>query len=135
MISSFPFPLISLLAPALLATLVLLTACGSLETREPEYLGAKTRLLDAELFEVEVLARGGSLTEALSRYSDCVASQYALIRGFDYLRRVSGSQQSRRVGRQQNTLYTLSKAEPRGASVLQANKMLSACNAGKIPTL
>jgi len=79
-----------ILAAFLSCALVFLAACEGPTTENAppmRFLGAKTRLVANDLVDVTVSAarpREG----AMKAYADCVGSQYALIRGMDYARRL-----------------------------------------------
>lgn len=129
--------LISLLAGV---CLLLLSACefsreGPQELPQ-QFLGADTKLLAHDLVEINVTVlrpRPG----ALMAYADCVGSQYALIRGMDYARRVTLSTwrtgMADAVG--QKVTYLISPLRPDGQFVLTARQVVDKCKANGIPTV
>ena len=132
--TSLSLPLLSFVMIAFAAPLLLLSACSPVERKEARYLGAETRLLDQELFEVRTAIADGDPARDLPRYSDCVAVQYAAIRDASYVRRVSGTQSGPSDNRVEARVYTLSEARAAGDNVVETASTLAACKSDKIPT-
>lgn len=122
------------------ACLTLLAACEF--ERDPGqalpqiFAGAETKLLANDLVEVSATVlrpRPGSLRA----YTDCVASQYTLIRGMAYARRVISSENRSGLADavRERTTYLISPLRPDGPFVLTATEVVAKCRAAGIPTV
>ncbi|MCH2075363.1 MAG: hypothetical protein MK180_00555 [Rhodobacteraceae bacterium] len=126
------------------ALIPLLMACAgctmpptstNLATFDPIYEGVETRLLDADLVNFTLSMRQARSPADLRSYGDCVAAQYALIRGYRFARHVRTN-----VGQQgdrwtSDAVYTISAYLPRGTHTLDAGLTVSICQREGIPTI
>lgn len=127
-----------LLIPALAA----LAACAPdepvtrdapLEVRALSYAGIETRLLEGDLVQFVVGINGEATQEEVSRYAECAAAQYALIRGYGFARHVRTNvrfEQERSLG---DAVYTISAALPRGLRTIDAEVTVATCAEDGIP--
>ena len=127
------------LAPGI-AALATVVACspdgGDYASREvPQYGAVETRLLDGELVNFQVQMKNPASGDDVIAYSDCVAAQYALIRGAGFVRRVTNDVTRRGGWWVGNGVYTLSDAHPGGVHTIDAEATTEACRAGNIPTV
>lgn len=134
MLSSLPFPVINATLFLAVMSLFTLAACGRSQDKAVQYINAATTLVDNEIVQIDVVASGRDVSQALPKYADCVAAQYTLIRGLSYLRRVSGSQRGTGNLLSETTLYKLSDSKPAGASVIVAQDTVANCKSEDIPT-
>ena len=78
---------------AIISTLAL-TACTTAAPEvtkgpmSPSYDGIETRLLDGDLVNFRVNMTGANSVEQVTKYAECAAAQYTLIRGYGFLRHV-----------------------------------------------
>mgnify|MGYP005989272283 CR=1 FL=1 len=123
--------------PFLLAALGLLCACqaGPQGTRPfvPEYRGVETRLLDGDLVSFLVEMRGARDTGDVQDYADCVAAQYALIRGYGFARHLRTNVAQEGGLWRGDAVYTISAALPRGLKTIDAEVVALACAENGIP--
>ena len=92
-----------------------------------------TRLLDGELVAIQVQMRGARTNDDVIAFNDCVAAQYALIRGAGFVRRVRNDVTQKRGLWTGDGVYTLSDAHPGGTFTIDAQVAASACAADNIP--
>ncbi len=115
-----------------------LAACAgpqvSQGTARPSYDGVQTRLLDGELVSFDVALRGAEGPEAVTRYAECAAAQYALIRGYGFARHVRTNLDSRGGTWRADAVYTISPDLPAGAKTIDAEVTVANCGASGIPT-
>ena len=52
----------------------------------PAYQGIETRLLDGDLVNFRVQMTGAATPDDVTKYAQCAAAQYTLIRGYGFLR-------------------------------------------------
>ncbi len=114
-----------------------LSACEGPDTAtDPQmrFLGAKTDLIAADLVDVTVSAarpREG----AMQAYADCVGSQYALIRGMAYARRVTSQRSGQADVLTDKVTFLISPVAPQGDFVLNASEVVSKCKRAGVPTV
>jgi len=130
---------ISLFAGAALA----LAACAPEEpvTRDApvadlsglEYRGIDTRLLEGDLVQFLVAIEGDVPRAAVSRYAECAAAQYALIRGYGFARHVRTKVEKRGGQSVGDAVYTISAALPRVLRTIDAEVVVSVCAEDGIP--
>jgi len=101
----------------------------------PEYLGVETRLLDTDLVQFLLTARGDAGPAAMAAYGRCAAAQYAVIRGMGYARHIRTTTRADGGILRGDAVYTLSAARPAGESVVEAAAELAECRAQGIPAV
>ncbi|WP_417279518.1 hypothetical protein [Celeribacter sp.] len=100
-----------------------------------EYLGVETRLLDGDLVNFLVSARGDGAKTNVVAYADCAAAQYALIRGFGFARHVRTNVAQEAGIWRADAVYTISPALPEGLRKLDAEVVVANCRDNGIPTV
>lgn len=129
---------ISLFAGAVLA----LAACAPeapvtrdapVEVAPQDYRGIDTRLLEGDLVQFVVQIAGEPTSEAVSRYAECAAAQYALIRGYGFARHVRTKVEKRGGQSVGDAVYTISAALPRGLRTIDAEVVVAVCAEDGIP--
>lgn len=124
-------------AVTLTCALMFLAACEgpTVKTDPPmEFLGAQTRLVANDMVDVTVSAarpRKG----AMKAYADCVGSQYALIRGMPYARRVTAQRSGQSDVLTDKVTFLISPVAPGGDFVLNAGEVVSKCKRAGVPTV
>ena len=123
---------------AMMASMTL-TACAPAPAEEsdvpPRYEGIETRLLDGNLVNFNVALSGASSRSAVTRYAECAAAQYALIRGYGFARHVR-TQVDESAGRwTADAVYTISAALPAGLRTIDAEVTVADCQLAGIPTV
>ncbi len=117
--------------------LLTLAACeGPASKTQPpmRFLGTKTELLSADMVDITVSAvrpREG----AMKAYADCVGSQYAVIRGMDYARRVASTRTGQGDVLTDKVTFLISPVAPTGDFVLNASEVVSKCKRAGVPTV
>ena len=76
-----------IIAPVTVACAGAVSGCETAEPDEvsrfePDYRGIETRLLDGDLVNFHVKMTGARDKTDVSRYAECAAAQYTLIRGY-----------------------------------------------------
>lgn len=99
------------------------------------YLGVETRLLDADLVNFNLTMRGARSPADIRSYGDCVAAQYAVIRGYRFARHVRTNVDERGGLWRSDAVYTISADLPRGAQTLDAGLTVAICEREGIPTI
>ncbi len=121
--------------------LLALTACNQgpdvagQSAFNPGYQGIETRLLDGDLVNVQVAMTGARGPDDASKYAECAAAQYTLIRGFGFLRHVRTTVDEQAGIWRADAVYTISPALPRGLKTLDAEVTVADCGALGIPTV
>lgn len=100
-----------------------------------EYLGVETRLLDGDLVNFFVSAKGDAAKTSVAAYADCAAAQYALIRGFGFARHVRTNVAQEGGIWRADAVYTISPALPDGLRQLDAEVVVANCRDNGIPTV
>lgn len=126
-----------IIAAFLTATFVVLAACeGPTVTTAPamRFLGAQTKLVADDLVAVTVSAarprKGG-----MQAYADCVGSQYALIRGMNFARRVTSERAGQGDVLTDKVTFLISPVAPSGDFVLNASEVVKKCKDSGVPTV
>jgi hypothetical protein len=102
----------------------------------PEYGSITTKLLDGDLVSFDVEMKGARNDDDVLAFNDCVAAQYALIRGAGFVRRVRNDVTRKRGGVWNGTgIYTLSESHPGGVVSIDAEVTADECRASNIPTV
>lgn len=101
----------------------------------PEYRGVQTRLLDGDLVNFLVEARGALQPADVSRYAECAAAQYALIRGYGFARHVRTNVDEEGGIWRGDAVYTISPALPAGLRTIDAEVVVARCRESGIPTV
>ncbi|MDO6458115.1 hypothetical protein Q4560_15265 [Celeribacter halophilus] len=102
---------------------------------QTEYLGVETRLLDGDLVNFFVSAKGDEAKKDVVAYADCAAAQYALIRGFGFARHVRTNVAHEAGIWRADAVYTISPALPEGLRKLDAEVVVANCRDNGIPTV
>ena len=110
-------------------------AAEPLATFAPEYRGIKTQLLDGDLVNFKVQMRGARDRADVSRYAECAAAQYALIRGYGFARHLRttiepGGDNGTWHG---DAIYTISPDLPDGLKKIDAEVVAADCAENGIP--
>ena len=125
-----------IIVASLAMALMLLSACEGPTVRKAppmQFLGASTQLVAVDIVDVTVsIAR--PTTGAMQAYSDCVGSQYALIRGMAFARRISSETSGLGDVLTDKVSYLISPIAPSGDFVLNANEVVSKCKRAGVPT-
>lgn len=116
------------------------TCCAAPETASfaganTDYLGVETRLLDGDLVNFFVSAKGDEAEQSVTAYADCAAAQYALIRGFGFARHVRTNVAQEGGIWRADAVYTISPALPDGLRQLDAEVVVANCRDNGIPTV
>ena len=127
---------------SLITTCAALSACTLTETSEveqgafmPEYGAISTKLLEDDLVSFDVEMTGARNNDDVLAFNDCVAAQYALIRGAGFVRRVRNDVTQRRGVWMGTGIYTLSDSHPGGVVSIDAEVTAAECRANNIPTV
>ena len=128
-----------------LATFAMLGACEEIPREDvtraatPDvprvfgYDGIETRLLDGDLVQFVVAMNGEALPDDVSRYAECAAAQYSLIRGYGFARHVRTNVEIKGGQWRGDAVYTISAALPRGLKTIDAEVTVQNCIEDKIP--
>ncbi|MFT5786725.1 MAG: hypothetical protein ACI9KK_002085 [Ascidiaceihabitans sp.] len=123
----------------ILISLMPLAACElatpTAEQFIPDYLGVETVLLDQDLVQFKVQMTNAITTEDVSRYAECAAAQYTLIRGWGFARHVRTNVNEEGGVWSADAVYTISPALPRGLRTIDAEVVTAACVEKGIPTV
>ena len=127
----------------LITTCAALSACTLTEPSEveqgvfmPEYGAISTKLLDGDLVSFDVEMVGARDEADVLAFNDCVAAQYALIRGAGFVRRVRNDVKRKLGGAWMGTgIYTLSESHPGGVVSIDAEVTAAECRENNIPTV
>ncbi len=101
----------------------------------PEYLGVRTSLLDGDLVQFKVSLRGADSADAVTRYGECAAAQYALIRGYGFARHLRTNVNEEAGIWAADAVYTISPSLPRGLRTIDAEVVVANCVENGIPTV
>ncbi|MCF7700390.1 hypothetical protein [Loktanella sp. M215] len=107
----------------------------SAQVQRPEYLGVRTELLDGDLVNFKVSLRGPDTPEAVEKYAECAAAQYALIRGYNFARLVRTNVTEEGGTWAADAVYTISPDLPRGLVTIDAVVTVADCGTSGIPTV
>jgi hypothetical protein len=101
----------------------------------PAYAGVETRLLDGDLVNFRVAMQGARGAEDVSKYAECAAAQYTLIRGYGFARHVRTQVTEDGGIWRADAVYTISSALPRGLRTIDAEVTVADCGTNGIPTV
>jgi len=101
----------------------------------PTYNGIETRLLDGDLVNFTVTMTGARGPDDVSRYAECAAAQYTLIRGYGFARHLRTSVEERGGLWSADAVYTISPSLPRGLRTIDAEVAMAQCVERGIPTV
>ncbi len=101
----------------------------------PEYLGVQTFLLDGDLVNFRVSMRGGRDSDDVTKYAECAAAQYALIRGYGFARHLRTTAEEEAGIWSADAVYTISPALPEGLKTIDAEVTVADCGQLGIPTV
>ncbi|MDW3119277.1 MAG: hypothetical protein R8G60_16985 [Roseovarius pacificus] len=99
----------------------------------PDYRGVETRLLDNDLVSFQVLMSGARNAEDVSRYAECAAAQYTLIRGYGFARHLRTNVEEAGGIWSGDAVYTISPALPQGLKTIDAEVVAADCAENGIP--
>nr|WP_306128967.1 hypothetical protein [Roseovarius sp. MMSF_3350] len=102
---------------------------------DPEYRGIETRLLDGDLVNFRVEMAGARGAEDVSRYAECAAAQYTLIRGYGFARHVRTNVDEEGGIWTADAVYTISPTLPGGIIRIDAEVVAADCAENGIPTV
>ena len=102
---------------------------------EPVYLGTQTRLLEGDLVSFLVAMKGARDRDDVADYGECVAAQYALIRGYGFARHVRTQTEKRNGVWYGDAGYVISAAIPQGVRTIDAEITVQDCISNGIPTV
>lgn len=101
----------------------------------PDYQGVRTELLDGDLVNFHVEMSGARSGTDVQAYAECVAAQYALIRGYGFARHVRTTIDTKGDTWTGDAVYTVSPALPQGLRTIDAEVVVASCNENRIPTV
>lgn len=101
----------------------------------PDYRGIETRLLDGDLVNFRVEMTGARDRTDVSRYAECAAAQYALIRGYGFARhlRTNVDEGGEAGVWRGDAIYTISQDLPDGLKTIDAEVVAADCAENGIP--
>jgi len=99
----------------------------------PDYRGVETRLLDNDLVSFQVSMSGVRNAEDVSRYAECAAAQYTLIRGYGFARHLRTNVEEAGGIWSGDAVYTISPALPQGLKTIDAEVVAADCAENGIP--
>lgn len=105
------------------------------EPFEPEYGSIETALLEDDLVSFTVLMRGARDATDVQAFGDCAAAQYAVIRGYGFVRHIGTFTDEKDGLWRGEGVYTISETVPRGVATIDANITLAECREAGIPTV
>ena len=117
---------------------LVLAGCAGAATVAPErptYLGVQTGLLDGDLVRFDVALTGAATPEAVEKYAQCAAAQYALIRGYSFARLVRTNVTEEGGTWRADAVYTVSPDLPPGLATIDAVVTVADCGTSGIPTV
>jgi hypothetical protein len=117
------------------ATACAQTAQVSQGIMTPAYQGIETRLLDGDLVNFRVQMAGAKTPDKVTKYAQCAAAQYTLIRGYGFLRHVRTTTAEKGGLWSADAVYTISPSLPRGSKTIDAEVVVADCGAAGIPTV
>lgn len=128
----------AVIAPVSLAAACALGGCQPAETPEearfsPDYRGIETRLLDGDLVNFLVEMTGARDNSDVSRYAECAAAQYTLIRGYGFARHLRTNVAEEGGIWRGDAIYTISPDLPDGLKTIDAEVVAADCAENGIP--
>lgn len=108
---------------------------NEVETFAPDYLGSQTRLLEDDLVNFLVEMKGARSVADVADYAECVAAQYALIRGFGFARHLRTNVDEEAGLWRGDAVYTVSPELPDGLRTIDAEVVVETCRERGIPTV
>ena len=96
------------------------------------YDGIATQLLEGDLVQFVVAMGGDAQPDDVSRYAECAAAQYSLIRGYGFARHVRTNVEIKGGQWRGDAVYTISAALPRGLRTVDAEIVVQNCLEDKI---
>ncbi len=125
-----------MMRPAVVAAL-LLAGCVPPQAAPggPTYLGVRTSLLDGDLVNFNVALTGAATPDAVEKYAQCAAAQYAIIRGYSFARLVRTNVTEEGGTWGADAVYTISSDLPRGLATIDAVVTVADCGTSGIPTV
>ncbi len=110
-------------------------AGGEEQPFTPEYLGTQTRLLEGDMVSFLVAMKGARDREDVAAYGECVAAQYALIRGYGFARHIRTEVEKRNGVWYGDAGYVISASIPEGLRNIDAEITVQNCIENGIPTV
>lgn len=111
------------------------SATGGAGEFRPDYQGVETRLLDGDLVNFRVRMSGARGPSDVTKYAECAAAQYALIRGYGFARHIRTTVEEDFGIWVADAVYTISPALPRGLRTIDAEVTVADCGVSEIPTV
>lgn len=121
--------------------MLVLSACStnalsvSQGATNPSYDGIETRLLDGDLVNFRVAVSGAAAASDASKYAECAAAQYTLIRGYLFARHLRTTVEETGGLLKADAVYTISPDLPRGSRTIDAEVTVADCEQSGIPTV
>lgn len=100
---------------------------------KPVYQGVETRFLGDDLVNFQVSMVSARDREDVSRYAECAAAQYTLIRGYGFARHLRTNVDLAGGIWRGDAVYTISPALPRGLKTIDAEVVAADCAENGIP--
>ena len=127
----------ALISPLALLAASTVSGCESTAPQtvdfKPVYQGVETRFLGDDLVNFEVRMVGARDREDVSRYAECAAAQYTLIRGYGFARHLRTNVDLAGGIWRGDAVYTISPALPRGLKTIDAEVVAADCAENGIP--
>jgi len=101
----------------------------------PDYRGIETRLLEGDLVNFRVRMAGTAGAEDVTRYAECAAAEYTLIRGYGFARHVRTNVTEEGGIWTGDAVYTISSGLPDGITKIDAEVVAADCAENGIPTV
>lgn len=105
------------------------------EAFNPAYQGVQTLLLDGDLVNFRVMMTGARGPEDVTKYAECAAAQYTLIRGYGFARHLRTTVEEESGIWRADAVYTISPALPDGLKTIDAEVTVADCGQLDIPTV
>lgn len=100
---------------------------------DPEYYRVETDLLDTDLVNLHVAMNGARGSDDVTRFAECAAAQYTLIRGYGFARHVRTNITDQAGIWRADAVYTISRDLPRGLETIDAEVVAAECAENGIP--
>ncbi len=101
----------------------------------PAYQGVETLLLYGDLVNFRVAMSGARGPSDVTKYAECAAAQYTLIRGYGFVRHVRTTVAEEAGIWRADAVYTISPALPDGLRTIDAEVTVADCGQAGIPTV
>lgn len=101
----------------------------------PDYRGVETQLLDGDLVRFQVAMTNALEPKNVSKYAECAAAEYTLIRGYGFARHVRTNVTQDGDVWAGDAVYTISPGLPAGIRTIDAEVVAANCREKGIPTV